>query len=940
MAATPLASARPVAPRGVPAHAPAAAIIGGGRRAPARGFRPPSRRRLAPPSRAATSSRAPAPTPPAAAAAAGSAGASSRPTTPYPLASGGEGWNAVELYALTGLVWRFTTPSSTDGRKIVKAAAERAGVSLKGSSNFRKEDWNDAAEEASIARLDTFSTLPGMRGFRACWADHGVALLYVPGVRRFYTVADVANGAADRKAEMDAASVISNIEGLFKSKPGLREQYEIATDPARAAEAAKAHLAELAKDFESRGGGGDGVESSDAGGSPASSSASLASSYPDPQCAIAKWCVGAGVDAATLWAEFSVGFDFHGPAGLVSRSVIAAAASAVGRALEPDVLTDWAKSEWVEAMAELGVTYRATHAPLASLGRSWKVCWIEDAASRGSPGVVVWCPERNAYFTLGSLAAAGSSAPAPVEAAIRAIVGVAKSTPAPQGLKNALTKDADFLTLLGRKPAEGFPVAAGTTGGVKAARLADEAWLKSNNTPPVNTTEKSRVEANDRAGSSEDAASVGETAAPTDGGVVSSDDASASTFADRPPSNVDSVPGDGDSDDDDSYFRAPPPLDDFEWADSREGLRRRPTRADSDFDSDSGFAADDAAGGFGWDPRDAGPASAPGFEDVPGMEGFVADDRVTGQGEFFSRSAGYLSFVDGSWTKEDLARELGMERHPDEPPVTPRDFPDLSLGSGSGGGEIADPLDALGGNVRRADRAGEAALSAAVDAGELRELVPRGLPRAFEQYYPLRLRSGDYLVATTNDGRLDVREMMYAARREGDGAFVGEAVRVDTSAFADRAPAFYHEVAWTEREVRKEESPNPDGGPTSYDTLEERTTRVFLVRAETPFDDRNAFDRKLDFTEAVVALDDHGRCERRDVAGAAEHPGGVLVIREGEMFVEAAEELPNWEQVAHEWEVDRATAAKEKQGPALHEDFLKEVEDNYIPDDTPEVDNF
>ena len=167
----------------------------------------------------------------------------------------------MELYALTGLVWRFTTPSSTDGRKIVKAAAERAGVSLKGSSNFRKEDWNDAAEEASIARLDTFSTLPGMRGFRACWADHGVALLYVPGVRRFYTVADVANGAADRKAEMDAASVISNIEGLFKSKPGLREQYEIATDPARAAEAAKAHLAELAKDF-GRGDGGGGDDAS------------------------------------------------------------------------------------------------------------------------------------------------------------------------------------------------------------------------------------------------------------------------------------------------------------------------------------------------------------------------------------------------------------------------------------------------------------------------------------------------------------------------------------------------------------------------------------------------------------------------------------------------------------------------------------------------------
>ena len=64
MAATPLASARPVAPRGVPAHAPAAAIIGGGRRAPARGFRPSSRRRPAPLARRHLLPRARAPPPP------------------------------------------------------------------------------------------------------------------------------------------------------------------------------------------------------------------------------------------------------------------------------------------------------------------------------------------------------------------------------------------------------------------------------------------------------------------------------------------------------------------------------------------------------------------------------------------------------------------------------------------------------------------------------------------------------------------------------------------------------------------------------------------------------------------------------------------------------------------------------------------------------------
>ena len=40
------------------------------------------------------------------------------------------------------------------------------------------------------------------------------------------------------------------------------------------------------------------------------------------------------------------------------------------------------------------------------------------------------------------------------------------------------------------------------------------------------------------------------------------------------------------------------------------------------------------------------------------------------------------------------------------------------------------------------------------------------------------------------------------------------------------------------------------------------------------------------------------------------------------------------------WEVDAATAHKEGKGPALHEDFLKEVEDDYVPDDTPEIDTY
>ena len=99
---------------------------------------------------------------------------------------------------------------------------------------------------------------------------------------------------------------------------------------------------------------------------------------------------------------------------------------------------------------------------------------------RECPAVMIWAPERNAYYTLGSLAAAGGDAPAPVEAAIRAVVAVAKSTPAPPGLKAALTRDCDFLTLLGRKPASAnAPVSVGTTGGSASAEEADVAAEKS-----------------------------------------------------------------------------------------------------------------------------------------------------------------------------------------------------------------------------------------------------------------------------------------------------------------------------------------------------------------------------------------------------------------------------------------------------------------------------
>ena len=90
----------------------------------------------------------------------------------------------------------------------------------------------------------------------------------------------------------------------------------------------------------------------------------------------------------------------------------------------------------------------------------------------------------------------------------------------------------------------------------------------------------------------------------------------------------------------------------------------------------------------------------------------------------------------------------------------------------------------------------------------------------------------------------------------------------------------------------------------------------------------------------AVSLDNRGGCARTAVRGAETAENGVLVIREGELYVQEAGELPNWETVCTLHDMTQAAIVKEKGGPDLHDDFLKDVDDDYIPDDTPEVDNF
>ena len=290
-----------------------------------------------------------------------------------------------------------------------------------------------------------------------------------------------------------------------------------------------------------------------------------------------------------------------------------ALADVSGTPLPSDADTEWVKQDWLDAMENLQVSYVDSHAALTAVGRSWKVCWVEDAMDRECPAVMIWAPERNAYYTLGSLAAAGGDAPAPVEAAIRAVVAVAKSTPAPPGLKAALTRDCDFLTLLGRKPASAnAPVSVGTTGGSASAEEADAAAEKSGRLILATAVSSGSAP----------------TSAPGDSPPASSADPAPtgdSSVAD-PSGDSSGVSGDASGD----FFRPAPELGTFDWEDSRDGLRRRPSRDTDDADTEASLAqwAKDEMGGDVY--------SAPGFEDIVGMEGLVPEGQqeTVGQGEF------------------------------------------------------------------------------------------------------------------------------------------------------------------------------------------------------------------------------------------------------------------------------------------------------------------
>ena len=757
---------------------------------------------------------------------------------------GNRGWHALEVWRNLGLTWNFITASSPEGKQVIKAAHASSGNKLRGISTWRKAMWDDASKRAPITFLDSHTPLPGCRGYKVCWASASdmpagqkrpIVMFYVQATRKFYFEADVARGAIDAE-EMDETS--------YKTPRELLEAQERIFNINQTFAEVYADMLEV--DKQSRGDEWETFEQTllrqiESDGAPVNAGVD----EDGDESLAATWAKGRGVSPSALYTHMGVHYDFHGPSGTVSRSIISTVGAA--RGLDTSGSDSWRKEKWLDAAAELRVTPESTHANLSAVGRGWKVCWIESGSKDvDAPTVLVWAPEAGEYFSLGAIKTKGSCAGQPMDAVLSAIVAVARSEPQPIGLKEALARDHDFLVLIGRASPD-------------ASKAA----------------------------------------------VEPSADATAS-FDDSEEGTVYVEVEDDDEEDEDE--------DEDEDEEGIEPLAMMGDDEDVDVDADPSAWSSARLDAMATEKfiLDDDDVFAPGFDPsedpLPSSVSELGLDGVPAQDQFYSRSAGYLSFVEDEFDDDDLKRELGIDR--DDMYRGPKDFPDLS--------ENPTPTPTEATTV------------------SLREASPRGLPKPADAYHALELDGIDFIVSKMNDGRLDLREV-YVARRDGYGRFVEEARRVDTSAFVSLPPAYYQEIAWTEIRVKNEED-FESGRIPNFNTTEELTTKVFLIFANNA--PSVAYDRALDFTKPVVQLtSEDGTMTAVAVGGATSNPNASLVIKDGELYCLDAAEMPTFTQVIEEYEDSRA-----RDGPTTTAEFLAETDTDIEAqafdeeEDTPDVD--
>jgi len=755
-----------------------------------------------------------------------------------------EGWSALETWQNLGLVWNFITPSSPEGRAVIKRAHASRGNKLKGISNWRKAMWDETSRKAPITFLDSHTPLPGCRGYRVCWASandmptgqkRAIVMFYVASTRKFYFEADIAKGAV-KKEDVDEAmfkpteEIFEAQRRIFNVNETFREVYTSMLKVDKKMTAAMSADDDL---------GALGLEWEKFEDTMIRQTEEMSSRRDDvadgPESPMETWSKGRGVTPPELYMQLGVNYDFHGPAGVVMQGIISTVGAA--RGMDMSGADKWRKQNWEDAADELCITVESTHAPLNTLGRGWKVCWIDGNGERDAPAVVVWSPDAGEYFSLGAVKKKGSCAGQSLDAILKAILGVAQAQPVPIGLKEALTRDLDFRDLIGRSPA-----------GSKST------------TAPVSV---------DVYDDSEEGTVYVE---------VDQDDDEDSDDDDEEEVDIDVGGGFGNS---------------MMWQD---------TMMKSEFDvstsSSDKFVLDEMLN------PDLEPQYPSSLDDhIPDGVGVPP----------ISRSAGYLSFVEDEFDDDDLKRELGIDR--DDMYRGPKDFPDLSVTP------TPTPTDGPTTTVN------------------LREAFPQGLPRPAESFHVLALDRVDFLVSKTNDGRLDLREV-FSARRDGYGRFVEEAQRVNTSAFVSLPPAYYQEIAWTELNVTNEE--DFDGGDVipSFNTTEERTTKIYLIFARNAPSANSAFDRSLDFTKPVVMLTsaDVGMTSVA-VSGATSDPNASLVIKNGELYCQDHSQVPTFESIIAEHErAKRADAVNATQEFLAETDTDIEAQAFDEEEDTPEID--
>ena len=915
------------------------------------------------------------------------------------------GIDGMTLWFALGFVFDFMTPSSAECRKIIRAAAEQNRVVLKNVSQWRKLQWEKAAKEHVVLR-NAHTPLPGCRGYRVCWqssaqnggeCSHGdLLLIFVPSTRKYHREEDFRKGfdcgppqsAREKEGEESENDDVEDEdededEQKKKKKTTKKKKKSVVKSAKEVLDAldriSKVNeqlwyvrerilkngegidvdaLAESTK--KSLGDKGDGVgapgSSSSSMSSPSSSSSSkqkedgdddeakrtdeensnsgdedddddsniaTMDKYGSPEQA---WENGQGADAVSLWLRFNINFDFHGPAGFVNRSVVKVAAEEKG--IQTSQCESWPKHTWIDVAERAGVTFKSSHAAISQCGRGWKLCWVDDDVNitmKGKRAV-----SSSADNTTSDDAEDSDSTSDERRRRRRGGDGTSSShldDASSGGVPQAFVwvpETAKYYTFGAALKNKRSKIA-----GVSVQDVAKAAVAAAKSQPPPPGLKAALLRDSDflatlgRAASKETAEKKKEVSTPTE-----DEDASEETREEKL------------------------------LAMAREASERMEDDENDDYENQ----------------RET--VYPPGFDGADGDGGDTIDGTHISS-EFYSRSAGYLSFVENDWTEEDAMRQMGLKNVPDyysdevlsSPDEEEEDFIEATTSERGGDEEeqkLPKPVTLFDFEQRDEqvaplespktfpDRMAEleeqeqkqkqnvAIATRKTEHLDLWQKFPEDLPDT-KQWELHRLAGVDYLVAKMEDGRLDFNEVMKVKRDEYTGRCTSKLERVDTSGQVkgnSLQPTHYAPIHWTEQHHELKEGwdeTNPDPRALSTYTREwERTTKVYLVPKSG--DDINA---TLDFTKPLILFTNGESSDdifqvHDAISGARENPDGVLVVKKGELTVVPQTSVPGYEELIQNWEQEVNWSEEKKN---FNEDFYREIDfDQDIGDETPEID--